>query len=281
MAVITITEILGGDNLAGSRLTLNDNFKKLANAINTIETRLDTSFNPGGSLNVGNALIRKYTNAVSAQIFTCEASALFQGNLNVSLDLGITKSINVGLDLNVSRNVLFDGAATGGGSFVSQVRSTFQHEIVNQQLSNGSTIAPTLNPQTLSGSTSRNITTVVGYSVLRLDLSTYSGAITDCDTIILPAVGSAGCTPGQILTIVIDTKSPVPYPAGFQIDRSTLMQTSGTPANIAIGVGAIINTDDIAIYKLSITLFADHNGWRVLNITQPIPALPANAAITY
>jgi hypothetical protein len=281
MAVITITEILGGDNLAGSRLTLNDNFKKLANAINTIETRLDTSFNPGGSLNVGNALIRKYTNAVSAQIFTCEASALFQGNLNVSLDLGITKSINAGLDLNVSRNVLFDGAAAGGGSFTSQVRSIFQHEIINQQLNDGTPIAPTLNPQTLSGGTQRNITTVVGYSVLRLDLSTYGGTATECDTIILPAVGSAGCTPGQILTIIVGTKSSVPYPVGFQIDKSTLATNSGTPVNISIGTGISISTNDFEIYKLSVTLFADHSGWRVLNVTQPIPLTQADAAITY
>jgi len=281
MAVITITEILGGDNLAGSRLTLNDNFKKLANAINTIEKRLDTSFNPGGSLNVGNALIRKYTNAATTQIFTCEASALFQGNLNVSLDLGVTKSINAGLDLNVSRNVLFDGAATGGGSFTSQVRSTFKHEFVNYQLNNGTTIAPTLDPQTLSGSTTtRNITSVIGYSVLRLDLSTYTGTgSTNCDTIVLPAVGTAGCTPGQILTVIIDTKATTAITGGFQIDKSTLATNSATPANIAIGVGAI-TTDLDEIYKLSVTLFADHNGWRVLNVTQPIADV-VDAAITY
>ena len=281
MAVITITEILGGDNLAGSRLTLNDNFKKLANAINTIETRLDTSFNPGGSLNVGNALIRKYTNAVTSQIFTCEASALFQGNLNVSLDLGITKSINAGLDLNVSRNVVLDGAAAGGGSFSSQVRSTFKHEIVNQQLNDGTTIAPTLNPQTLSGGASRNITTVIGYSVLRLDLSTYGGTVGECDTIILPPTGGAGCTPGQILTVVVDKKSPVPYVGGFKIGNSTLAPNAAVTPNIVIGAGTTINTDDIAIYKLAVTLFADHNGWRILNVTQPIPATSAEAAITY
>jgi len=78
MAVITITEILGGDNIAGSRLTLNDNFKKLANAINTIEKRLDTSFNPGGSLNVGNALIRKYTNAATTQILLVKLLLYFK-----------------------------------------------------------------------------------------------------------------------------------------------------------------------------------------------------------
>jgi len=281
MAVITITEILGGDNIAGSRLTLNDNFKKLANAINTIEKRLDTSFNPGGSLNVGNALIRKYTNAATTQIFTCEASALFQGNLNVSLDLGVTKSINAGLDLNVSRNILFDGAATGGGSFTSQVRSTFKHELVNQQLDNGTTIAPTLDPQTLSGTTTtRNITSVIGYSVLRLDLSTYTGTgSTKCDKIVLPGVGTAGVTPGQILTIIVDKKSVNAIVGGFKIDSSTLAVTSTSPADIAIGVGAITTNLD-EIYKLSVTVFADHNGWRILNVTQPI-ATVANAAITY
>ena len=53
MATVTITEILGGDNIAASRIVLNNNFTLLQNAINTLETRLNTSYVPGGSLNVG------------------------------------------------------------------------------------------------------------------------------------------------------------------------------------------------------------------------------------
>lgn len=266
MAVITITEILGGDNIAGSRITINDNFKRLANAINTIETRLDTSFNPGGSLNVGNALIRRYTNPTSAQIFDCEATGLFQGNLSVLLDLGITQSANVGLDLNVSRNVIFDGAAVGGGSLLSQVRSTFENEIVNQQLFNGIPSALTVDPQTLVGPSIavRPIPSVLGHSVLRLDLSNYlSVPANNCDTIILPAVGGGGCTDGQTLTVIVNTPALNPM-LSFQIDSSTL----ATSSNIIIGN---INTPDTAnIRKLAVTLFADNNGWRVLNIAQPI-----------
>lgn len=276
MAVISITEILGGDNISGSRITINDNFKRLTNAINTIETRLDTSFNPGGSLNVGNALIRKYTNPTSSQIFTCEATGLFQGNLNVSLDLGVTQSITSGLDVTVARNFVLSGAATGGGSFTSQVKTSFEKDISNLQLWDGITAAPTLNPQSLTpaGSAVRQITSVIGHSVLRLDLSTYDAATSDnCNTIILPSVAGFGTTVqyGQIMTVIIDT--PAGAPSGmldFQIDASTL----ATSTNIIMGnTTPVISLD---IRKLAVTLFADHNGWRVLNTAQP-----ATGDITY
>ena len=268
MAVITITEILGGDNIAGSRVTINDNFKRLANAINTIETRLDTSFNPGGSLNVGNALIRRYTNPTSAQIFDCEATGLFQGNLSVLLDFGVTQSITAGLDLTVGRNVVFDGSAIGGGSFLSQVRSTFENEIVNQQLFTGTTPAPVLNPQSLPqvpSATTRAISSVANHSVLRVDLSTYDSTVlaNSCDTIALPAG-----TNGQILTVIIDTISPNAM-ANFQIDTTSNFDPAYAATNIIIG--NISTPDTPSVKKLAVTLFYSTTGWRVLSVTQPIP----------
>ena len=273
MAVISITEILGGDNISGSRITINDNFKRLTNAINTIETRLDTSFNPGGSLNVGNALIRKYTNPTSSQIFTCEATGLFQGNLNVSLDLGVTQSITSGLDVTVGRNFVLSGAATGGGSFTSQVKSSFERDFSNLQLWDGITAAPILNPQSLTpaGAPVRQINSVIGHSVIRLDLSTYDSTTSDnCNTIILPSISGFGTTVqyGQILTIIIDT--PAGNTSGmldFQIDYSTL--TPGV-ANTNIIMGNNTNVTSIDIRKLAVTLFADNTGWRVLNTAQPV-----------
>jgi len=266
MAVISITEILGGDNISGSRITINENFKRLTNAINTIETRLDTSFNPGGSLNVGNALIRKYTNPTSSQIFTCEATGLFQGNLNVSLDLGVTQSITSGLDVTVGRNLVLSGAATGGGTFTSQVKSSFDKDFSMLQLFDGQTGAPTVNPQSLTpaGASVRAITSVIGHSVLRLDLSTYDSTTSDnCNTIILPNVSGAGNTLqyGQILTVLIDVPSTNAM-TDFQIDASTL----ATSSNIIMGNITSMTSADIR--KLAITLFADHNGWRVLHLAQ-------------
>lgn len=282
MAVITITEILGGDNIAGSRITINDNFKRLANAINTLETRLDTSFNPGGSLNVGNALIKKYTNPTTAQIFTCEATGLFQGNLNVLLDLGVTQSIDAGLDLDVHRNVTFDGAAVGGGSFLSQVRSTFSNEVVNQQLNAPILVtAPLVDPSALAGSpaTVRTLPSVIGHSVLRIDATTYTGvAPTNCDTIILPSTLGPGCTPGQILTVIIDAPGAVAMPLGFGIDPTNM--APGYLNTLRIGAGGS-QTNDPEIQTMAVTLFADAAGWRVLNVTAPNMPGTGAADITY
>lgn len=266
MATITLTEILGGDNIAGSRVTINDNFKRTANAINTIETRLDTSFTPGGSLNVGNALILKYTNPTSAQIFTCEATGLFQGGLNVLLNLGVTQSADIGLDLAVHRNITLDGAATGGGSFLSTVRSTFAHETVNSQLYLPSAIAPAVDLQALAGSGAvRALPSVLNHSVLRIDATTFTSvAPNDCEGIILPAVGSAGCTPGQILTVIIDAPGTTAFPSGFSISATNLATA------LPIVLNAVTTSASANIRKNAVTLFADFAGWRVIGLTQAV-----------
>jgi hypothetical protein len=269
MAVITLTEILGGDNIAGSRITINDNFKRVSNAINTLETRLDTSFTPGGSLNVGNALIRRYTNPTTAQIFDCEATALIQGNLNVLLDIGVSQSASVALDTTIGRNVNFTGSAVGGPwSFTSGIRSTFTNEITNQQLYQGTTGAPAINLQSLAGSgTVRQITSVIGHSVLRVDLSTYNGtAPNDCEGIILPTVASS--TPGQILTVIIDGAAGALLASGnFQISATNFAPGAVNAVN-GIRMSDVTPTTSNDVRKLAVTLFADASGWRVLSITQ-------------
>lgn len=263
MANITITELLGGDNIAGSRITINDNFKKLANAINTLEGRLDTSFNPGGALNVGNAIIKKYTNPTSAQIFTCEATGLFQGNLNVALNLGVTQSITAAQNLVVNKNVTFDGSAVGGGALLSQVPSTFENEFRNSQLGTGGLL---LDPQALAGGgTSRTMAagSLLGVSALRLNLSAYTGtAPNDCDTITIPQG-----TLGQVLTIFVQS---VPA-AATGLATFTISAT-----NIASNAAIVFQANTAAnfctlngIRKLAITLFYDAAGWRVLNVANP------------
>lgn len=271
MAVITITEILGGDNISGSRITINDNFKRLANAINTIETRLDTSFNPGGSLNVGNALIKKYTNPTSAQIFTCEATGVFQGNLNVLLDLGVSQSITAALDLTVGRNVIFDNSAVGGGSLLTQVPTTFENEVINEQLYNGIVNAPTLDPQTLPQTpspTNRAIPSVAFHSVLRINLSTYDTTVSanSCDSIQLPAG-----TDGQVLTVIIDTPSTGPNPLilPFLIDTASNFDPGYAGTDIQIGLSAAAPNTAL-VKKLAVTLFYSTTGWRVLSVAQGV-----------
>lgn len=43
--IITLTEILGTDSVSSSRITINNNFKKLAKAVGDLQTRIDTSKN--------------------------------------------------------------------------------------------------------------------------------------------------------------------------------------------------------------------------------------------
>jgi hypothetical protein len=280
MATVSITEILGSDNIAGSRITINSNFSTLATAINNIETRLDTSFTPGGSLNVGNALIKRYTNPVTSQIFTCEASALFQGNLNVSKTTSITEALNVGLDLLVSGNVVFDDTATNGSSFVSELPFDLDAALSSPQLDGQSASnAYLLNPQTLAQTPSSSVREITAgsnfpkISVIRLNYSTYDPALaaTSCTKIQLPAVSSANVTPGQIITVIIDQPAATGT-TGAQFGISSVNLASGYNQDILMsGITAtFVDSDSYELRKAAITLYADTqvgNGWRVLNST--------------
>lgn len=280
MATVTITEILGSDNIAGSRITINSNFSNLATAINNIEARLDTSFTPGGSLNVGNALIKRYTNPVTAQIFTVEASALIQGNLNVSKTLSITEALNVGTDLTVSGNVTFDDAATGGGTFACELPFDLDAAQSSPQLDGQSgSNAYLLNPQTLSQSPSANVRQIAAganfpkIGVIRLNYSTYAPGITatSCEKIQMPAVSSANVTPGQVVTVVIDQPAATGTTGAYFGISSTNLAAGYDQDILLSGItGAFIDSDSYELRKVAVTLYADTqvgNGWRVLSST--------------
>lgn len=280
MATVTITEILGSDNIAGSRITINKNFSNLATSINNIETRLDTSFTPGGSLNVGNALIKRYTNPVTAQIFTCEATGLFSGNLNVSQSISVSLSMTVGTDLTASGNVNFNDTATGGGRFTStlpfaQNASFSSPQLDGQSSSNAMFLDPQTLPQTPSYTT-RVITAGAEFpkvGVIRLDFSGYipGTTATACTTIQMPAVNSANVVPGQIVTVIIDQPA-VSGTTGAQFSISSVNLASGYSNDILLGGTAVgIDSDSYELRKAAVTLYADTqvaNGWRVLNASE-------------
>ena len=139
MATVTITEILGGDNIAASRIVLNNNFSLLQNAINTIETRLNTSYVPGGSLNVGDVQVLKYNRAVTQNIFLLQASGQIDGNLSLGTPtnnstLGVTGFLTVSQDLTVNRIVGF----TNYGVMPQEPSLSIQHfkDIIIQERQN-------------------------------------------------------------------------------------------------------------------------------------------------
>ena len=279
MATITITEILGNDNIAGSRVTINDNFKKVANAINTLETYLDTSFVPGAALNVGSALIKKYTRPITDQIFSCEATGLFGGNLNVGQDLGVTRDFTVSRNQTVHGNFTLDGTVGTSAAFTSKIPFSQDSAIISPQLNASVTASNRLivDPQTLtapsSTATARNIPTTASFkkvSVIRLNWSTYTNVGTNnCNEIILPSISDANVAQGQIITLIVDAV-PTTSTAGisFSLGLNTLDSTPGTYTSVKFNdAGATIPVlnNDPRIRQAAITLYADNTGWRILS----------------
>lgn len=269
MASISVSEILGSDNVSGSRITVNQNFKKVVNAINTIETYLDTSFTPGGSLNVGSILVKKYTRAVTDQIFTCEATGLFTGNLNVGESIGVTKNFTVGLGIVGHGSFTLDGTSSVSSTFSSYIPMIIDSSVSQLQYYLGaSNNSPVINPQTLSPANdiAREISassTFKKVSVIRLDWSTYTGAgSTNCNTIILPPTSSPNVSNGQVITLLVDSPAPASTSVNFKLSDTNL-DSSYTGSNIYFNLIAG-DADDVSIRRSAITLFADANGWRIL-----------------
>ena len=275
MATITITEILGSDNIAGSRPTINDNFKKVAAAINTLETYLDTSFVPGAALNVGSALIKKYTRPITDQIFTCEATGLFGGNLNVGQDLGITRDFTVGRHQTIHGNLTLDGTAGINSIITSSIPFSQDSAMISPQLNASlTTNSLVIDTQSLTAPTStsvtRNIPTTTTFSkvsVIRLSWASYTGLTTNnCTTVNLPAVSDPNVKKGQIITLIVDNAAPLGT-TGINLSLAiTNLDASYTSVKFNDYVGPpAVQADDVRIRQAAITLYADSTGWRILN----------------
>jgi hypothetical protein len=108
MATITLQTILGSDTLNNLRITYNQNFMTLQNAINNIENYLNTT-PTNGDLNIGNILIKKGSNPVTAILFKNEASGQVDGNFNVQGDFSVVSNFNVTGDSILNGNVTLSG----------------------------------------------------------------------------------------------------------------------------------------------------------------------------
>ncbi len=261
MATINLTEILGSDNIAGSRITINDNFKKLANSVNTIETYLDTVFSPGGYLTIGGILIKKYTNSLSTNIFTCEASGQVNGNLTIAGTLS-------------GGSATFSNSVTIGTTGVFTIGSPVVQSsgFTNPQFASSTW---TINLQQIgtSGSTARSIGATASFanvSVVRLSLTGYSGTSgTNGRGIILPAINAGatgGYNLGQCVTFLVDTPAPVGASATFGIALTNLDQSGATATYTNVVFNATGTDAPLSKMRQSaITVTAGENGWRVIN----------------
>jgi len=273
MATISVTQILGGDNIAGSRVTINSNFNTIVNAINSQGTYLDTSATPGAALNVGSALVKAYTRPTTTQIFTCEATGLFGGNLTVGQDTGITRDLTVGRNTILHGTLTIDGSGGGtGSSILSSIPFSQDAANINPQFYSGGSInSLSIDPtssSSLSGTgTTKTLVTTSSFNkvnTIRLNYSNYTGVSPyNCSTIKLPNVSDANVANGQILNLLIDAVSSTSGTTGtFGIDTSNWL--GGYTQ--ALFNGTSTNATNPILFQSIITVFADSNGWRVLNV---------------
>jgi len=277
MATITITEILGSDNLAGSRITLNNNFKTLQNAVNTIEQRLNTSYVPGGSLNVGDALIKKYTRPTTQIIFVVEASGQIQGDLYVVGATNTTGSVGIATALNVAGNVIFSNSASptpNTYTLDNALRVIASNGYAHEQFYTANTYSPVVSPNALTASPSNTLreldaTSFWNRRVIHIDLSANTGIATDCLSLRLPAVTNPNVEYGQIVTFSIDVPAGgVSAPATdiFTIDNTNLdpIYTTPIPFNYD-GSTVTPELNVVDIQKSYISFCAAQTGWKVIS----------------
>lgn len=268
MATVTITEILGGDNIAASRVVLNNNFTLLQNAINTLETRLNTSYVPGGSLNVGDVQVLKYNRAVSTNIFLCQASGQIDGNLSIGTALSpsavaILGSISASTTLGVDGAVNFNNTATTS-VFNNQLDTRVNGSDTNTQLGTVNTKSPLILTQGLAAGSLLAAMPVSGRQVVHLSVAAYTGvAPNNIDTFTMPPI--AGYTTGQIFTFVLDNLAAAN--TTFIIDNTTnwdpAFDATAVPAGIRLNDTFNAATDP-RFAGIWITVIKGVAGWKVI-----------------
>jgi hypothetical protein len=262
MAVVTITEILGGDNIAASRVVLNNNFTLLQNAVNTLETRLNTSYTPGGSLNVGSIQALKYTRAITTNIFLVQASAQIDGNLSIGTATNPNAILNVTGSITVSQALTVAGDLTFSNDGGTKVFTNNAQTVINDSFSNAQWAGPTAKQaeQLISTGGTHTIAITDNTNVIRLDIT----AVVAATILSLP---SATAFQGQVVTLAFDSDYKTIANRAFTLAIANL-DPAYAAAPLALNNGIDSSTD--AIGKVWITLVAANNGWRVIGASPSV-----------
>jgi hypothetical protein len=254
MATITLTEVLGTDNVALSRTILNQNFSTVSNAINTLELYLNTT-PAGAALSVGSVLINQGANSVNDPLFTNEGSGVFLGNLSVQQDLNLpTGNLTVGGGVTFSNGLILTGTGPNPVFTIGTLATPVDvYHVAGMKIDQqfGNTIATPAHQETQLGSGIFEIDVEDKY-IIYLDYINYNIANPDAANI-TRLTGTAEI--GQKLFIQI---SGAPAGGGtFEIDNAGFLPQY--TANIPFS-GA--NPDELK--KLWIEVIYLAGGWKVI-----------------
>jgi len=249
MATITLQEILGSDNIALSRPVINSNFTILKNAVNTLETYLNTSPN-GGELEINKITLDIGTGSITDVNFISKTSGRFEGNLQVLKELTVEEVCNLNDSLIIKNNTTIERNNSTINYFDVQTRAKFE-DLVNIDVDD-TTI--TVNEATAAEINVKEYGTITkqGKNVLNIDL------LGD-GSIVAPVILLGEGDTGQVLFIKFPIAQTALTTYEFANSNFDPMYTSN------LSISGTSNQ----MKKTTLMLVYSSTGWIVLNIFGP------------
>jgi len=283
MAQITITEILGTDNIASSRVVINNNFQTLENAINTLENYLNTT-PPGASLTIGNINIPLNSNQVNTVLFNNEGSAQIDGNLLVNLDFVLNGNGLFNQNLTIANKLTLTGAGnfpilTIGDVSNNPIKFILRNiEYIDESFETETAI--NVETETSSGTGIYEITSVLGKRVIKLSYPSLTNALSDSANIIKLPAG----VPGQRIHFEIEEFAGTGlYNVYFannnfngkydDLGSITPHNTNASQVDCAIGFDGTSISQANQIKRQFVELVYKSTGWEVVNAHKSILGL--------
>lgn len=238
---VTITEMLGTDSIAGSRLTINSNFLLLENAYNDLEDTfninvltgsMDVSTATSGQIKaktlIANTLVMPSSGSPTVQIYGTGASAGYvvasntiAGATGTFSNILLTNAFSTSGASTFGATATFNSVTVSNGRNILGVTGTFVNS--NRKAAVGaSTTFPSAPLAGLTGSFDNPYVPTLQENVVYIDSSYVSGST--AGFFMQASTGSGVAVSG--------------IPAGFTL---TLIDTATTPGKIATGITGTAN----------------------------------------
>lgn len=284
MATITMIDLLGTDNVAVSRTDINTNFQTVENAVNTLETYLDTT-PAGGSFSIGSATINLGANAVTDVLFNNQASSNIDGNCTVGLDLTVGGVATVA-NATVPNQLLLTGTGVSPEVVIGSAGNNVPVVLRNITLADEelATEAPqTASTDTVAGTGIYQVN-IDGKRKILLDYSTFGLSNTSANFIQLVS-GTAPLT-GQRVWIGIEGIDNTLFADGVYILNTgfdpkysvfstvgTIAPQNSTPAPAVDAALRFFGADEDAYKRLWIEVYYNGTNWEVYSAHPDIEGL--------
>ena len=252
---VTIEEILATDEIASSRLTINENFAALKDAIDTIT---DSYINEDtGEITASSMTLARGSEPTTTTILTVEASQSIGGDLAVTGSTALNDlTVNSGIEVDAGNVKFNDVSGTFTNLSVLKQSSAIAFSGLNSTFINASLPSAWDSLTTLSASGTNAVLSVTKKNFIMLDFSSYDGGTNNILTVQLPA----GSILGQHLYIV----SKIGSSNGVHLLKPTIVSSTANIAGLITSeaVSLVAGTRDYRVVELGWT----GSQWIILNL---------------